>query len=749
MANKLAAVWRPFSRRPTGPDATSASERPVAEETAVAAALAASQAASDRKSSSAAGATLRRDYGAAMIAATHLVARLTDPDQTAQELVDFLALMLGARRVVLWPAGRDAQEVPAPIAASGDTDAGIDPALWHWALGAVVTPAADAAQSKTATVRLAYAATAGGVHRGVLAIVTENPSGDAERAFAAACATLAGLVLERRRVTAPGESAAESASTEPANVEEPYAGLPTCADMLERIDAEIARGRRFSHPFGLLLLAPDRLIDYRRAHGVAAVDAFRRHLVAQVRADTREVDTLGIGADEDTLLLLLPMMDSDAVEQLGNRLQQVIAQSDSTSLPRPLPTVSGGAASYPDDGTTAAELLTATEGLIAYARRMGGGKIRMRAVRDLDLGSVSGTANPSDGYGDQISEAYRTLIVALSTAGDIHDQARRGHGLAVGAHARALALAHGLSPQQAETIELAGTLHDVGKIGLPEEIVGKQGPLNDNERALLRDRLPITKLLLAQMPAFEATIPLIAGSRERFDSTEPPPLGARIIAIAEAYDAMTSVRPYRPQLTPEAALQELRYQAGGRFDPDLVEAFVDLISALPQGDAPPATTFLGTGGPDGTIRLATGQDSAPEALAPDQPATTAVLADQPSATAALEDEVPGTAVLVDTALILGLTEETSATTELPETTTAELPAGEALPAPSAPATPAPAASPARSKATKELVARLVKSGHGQTGGLKGASGTLSRRRGGALPTRADDSGSAAPSSPTR
>src|SRR5207248_7830687 len=198
-----------------------------------------------------------------------------------------------------------------------------------------------------------------------------------------------------------------------------------------------------------------------------------------------------------------------------------------------------------------------------------------------------------------LSDAFRALLDALTAAADRHDEAAPGHGQSVGRYARALAEACGLGPDQAQAIELAGTLHDVGKIGLPRAILGKQQPLTEEERAILRAQPTVGKLVLAQLPALESVIPLVESVQEHYDGGGYPaglrgtqiPLGARIIAIAEAYSAMISERPYRPALSRRTATGELRHQAGKRYDPELVALFVGLLPELagPQaGELEPA-----------------------------------------------------------------------------------------------------------------------------------------------------------------
>jgi two-component system cell cycle response regulator len=131
-----------------------------------------------------------------------------------------------------------------------------------------------------------------------------------------------------------------------------------------------------------------------------------------------------------------------------------------------------------------------------------------------------------------------------------------------------------------ETIR-AAELHDVGKTAIPDAILNKPGPLDDSEWEFIRRHTLIGERILAAAPALRFTAEIVRSSHERFDGTGYPdrlareniPLAARIIAVCDAYDAMTSGRPYRPAMTPAAALTELRQCAGAQFDPIVVERF--------------------------------------------------------------------------------------------------------------------------------------------------------------------------------
>jgi HD-GYP domain-containing protein (c-di-GMP phosphodiesterase class II) len=157
----------------------------------------------------------------------------------------------------------------------------------------------------------------------------------------------------------------------------------------------------------------------------------------------------------------------------------------------------------------------------------------------------------------------------------------RDHLSGVAELAEATALRLGLSHEEVEQVRHAAELHDVGKVAVPDAILAKPGPLDETEWAFIRRHTIIGERIIAAAPALTHVAALVRSSHERWDGTGYPdglaaeriPLGARVVAVADAFDAMLSPRPYSDAGTPEAALAELRRCAGTQFDPAVVAAF--------------------------------------------------------------------------------------------------------------------------------------------------------------------------------
>jgi diguanylate cyclase (GGDEF)-like protein/putative nucleotidyltransferase with HDIG domain len=156
-----------------------------------------------------------------------------------------------------------------------------------------------------------------------------------------------------------------------------------------------------------------------------------------------------------------------------------------------------------------------------------------------------------------------------------------------------------LSAEDLDEMSRAAELHDIGKMAVPDEILNKPGPLDDRETEFVRQHTLVGERILAAAPALEHVAKIVRSSHESFDGTGYPdglageqiPLAARVIAVCDAFHAMTDDRPYQPAKSPEEAMAELRRCKGTRFDPDVVEAICSEIGAgriPPRAELPPS-----------------------------------------------------------------------------------------------------------------------------------------------------------------
>lgn len=189
----------------------------------------------------------------------------------------------------------------------------------------------------------------------------------------------------------------------------------------------------------------------------------------------------------------------------------------------------------------------------------------------------------------EVEEHSVGTLRALNAAVDAKDSYTARHSLGVADYAGAIGRRIGLSAEQSRDVERAALLHDLGKIGVPEAILLKPKRLTREEFLIVRDHSEIGARIIESIPFLQDLVPIVRYHHERWDGTGYPeelsgeqiPLLARVLSVADAFEAMTSDRPYRRGMKLEAALEELRRNAGLQFDPALVQALLD---ALSEGD---------------------------------------------------------------------------------------------------------------------------------------------------------------------
>ncbi|MFH1061611.1 MAG: HD domain-containing phosphohydrolase [Candidatus Omnitrophota bacterium] len=188
----------------------------------------------------------------------------------------------------------------------------------------------------------------------------------------------------------------------------------------------------------------------------------------------------------------------------------------------------------------------------------------------------------------QLFDTIKVLALAL----DARDNYTHNHSQEVTEYAVSIAREMGLSVKEIEIIRDAGVLHDIGKIGIPDSVLLKPGRLTDEEYDMIKKHPQIGKSILEPVQCLADKIPLIYHHHERIDGTGYPqglsgediPLGARILAIADSYQAMTSDRPYRKALSMQIAISELEKFRGRQFDSKIVDVFLRVLKRMGNGN---------------------------------------------------------------------------------------------------------------------------------------------------------------------
>ena len=186
---------------------------------------------------------------------------------------------------------------------------------------------------------------------------------------------------------------------------------------------------------------------------------------------------------------------------------------------------------------------------------------------------------------EELEKAYLETIQTLRYTVEAKDKYTRGHSDRVSDFAVLIGKYMGLSDEDLKTLKIGGLFHDIGKIGVPDSILLKEGTLTDNEYSEIKNHPLIGKHILSNASTFENIIPIVYHHHEKFDGNGYPgklageeiPLFARIIAVADTFDAMTTKRSYRNALPLEAVRDEIIRVSGTQFDPKIVKIFLDIL----------------------------------------------------------------------------------------------------------------------------------------------------------------------------
>ena len=222
-------------------------------------------------------------------------------------------------------------------------------------------------------------------------------------------------------------------------------------------------------------------------------------------------------------------------------------------------------------------------GVAWYSFRLYMSKSSEVRQRNAELQQVNDALRRSN---DRLEESHLSVIGALIGALEAKENARAAAAAQTMANAVAVAERLGLSEDECAAVKLGALFHDIGTIGVPESVLRKPGALDELEWNEVKAHATIGANLLANVPMLERVRPIVLAHHERYDGTGYPnglredqiPLAAQIIAVADAYQAMTAARPYRSAMTSKDAQKELRANAGTQFNPVVVEAFIALVS---------------------------------------------------------------------------------------------------------------------------------------------------------------------------
>jgi diguanylate cyclase (GGDEF)-like protein len=350
---------------------------------------------------------------------------------------------------------------------------------------------------------------------------------------------------------------------------DPLTGLGNHRHFHERLQRELASAEHERESLSLCLVDIDDFKHINDTYGHPVGDRVLGQVAARLRQGG---ESFRLGGDE--FAVLLPGLDArDAVSVARSIVERVgAAQLESVgSL-----TVSAGVATFPVQGVGRDELIRLADSALYWAKEDGKNRARTYEPALVELKQLQQLAEGTDR-----AARYRAAA-SLAKAVDARDAYTGSHSERVSELAARIARRLGLDDSQIELTRLAASLHDLGKLAIPEEILRKPSALNESERLVLQRHPQIGHRMLESL-GVEPIAEWVLHHHERWDGDGYPnrlrgdeiPLGARIIFVADAYDAMTSERVYRKSLSSLEALGELERCAGSQFDPTIVDAFAD------------------------------------------------------------------------------------------------------------------------------------------------------------------------------
>ena len=411
-------------------------------------------------------------------------------------------------------------------------------------------------------------------------------------------------------------------------------GVKTHRFFMEALSAEWKRSTRAGRAFALVLMDLDRFKFVNDFYGHLEGDLVLQRVGQILETNCRRSDVVArYGGDE--FVILMPETSMEQARQLASKLRGWV--SADPLLREKNISASFGIACYPLHGSSPQELIQVADASMYLSKHQGGNAVSTadhfdpneakkwkRDVLEAYLGvtlkrlfatgpeafeeiyqrlkqfteslAATETAPPTPSTAENSSgpqalpQAVLDTVTSLAYAIDAKDHYTQGHSQKVSAYAALIAEAMNMTDAEVEEIRLGAVLHDIGKVGIPEQILNKSGPLNPEEWEMMKSHVVFGAKILEPLTPLARIREMVLHHHEFFDGSGYPdallgehiPLGARIVAVADAYDTITSDRTYKKGRAASDALAELERCANAQFDARIVEIFVQTMRQLPN-----------------------------------------------------------------------------------------------------------------------------------------------------------------------
>lgn len=380
--------------------------------------------------------------------------------------------------------------------------------------------------------------------------------------------------------------------TKEASVTDTLTGLRNHGHFQQHLEAEVKRAERYSRPLSLVMLDLDffKSINDKCGHqkGDRVLSGVGRFLDGAIR----DVDYAARYGGEE-FVVVMPETDGDSARAVAERLRTGMKQiAVDVGLPEECVAGSFGVADLPACASDASSLLAAADSALLFSKSQG----RDRVAYFRDLSDTQLQDRDLEGLNSRFESANMHTICSLAEAVAARDYYAGAETNNLSAVAAAMAAELGMEQNQAEILVLATALHDIGKIGVPDSVLNKKDKLEPDEIEMVQQHPEMGRKIMQeaqQIQEIQELVSAILYHHERWDGKGYPeglkgeeiPLMARIVGVFDAYRAMAADRPYRKALPTDQIVRELRKGAGGQFDPELVEVFINIMDEGGIGQA--------------------------------------------------------------------------------------------------------------------------------------------------------------------
>lgn len=378
-------------------------------------------------------------------------------------------------------------------------------------------------------------------------------------------------------------------------LQDPLTGLYNHHYLQEVLTAELSRARRYATAFSLIMIDIDYFKSVNDSYGHQCGDLVLKQFAEQIKRMVRKYDTVVRSGGEE-FIIISPGMDLFNALNMAQRVSDAIGLYNfGTKRQSVKLKLSVAAVSYPENRISQPmDLFELAERIIDKIKEHGGNRVysladlsdaRSAAKKVKIAGDVASLKNKIEKLTKRSNETLKEAIFALARTIESKDRTTGEHVERTVRYATEIARGLGLSNDEIERIKQGCVLHDLGKVGVSEAILSKKGKLTEAEFSEIKKHPQTGANILRPMKFMHDVIPLVLYHHERWDGRGYPvglkgediPIGARIISVADVYQALTANRPYRKALPKKKAIEIIKKGSGTQFDPVVVNQFLEII----------------------------------------------------------------------------------------------------------------------------------------------------------------------------